>query len=94
MLLHKYGKKWKRENFYAGKYFNAFPDLLEGPQPRYGNVVDVSNRCYSYRVFTVFMDYFGLIKMRAEGNFWDKKLWVSKSPLFDKLVKVEAPKYP
>jgi hypothetical protein len=92
ILLSKYGREWQSDRFYADKYFMAFPDLLNGPDPRYGNKRDNCENCYSYRVFEVFMRYFGFVNLKYEGESWRKNLFVSKTDLFDKLIKVEAPK--
>ena len=90
--LRGFGREWQSDRFYANKYFNAFPDLLHGPEPLYGNKMDNCENCYSYRVFEVFMRYLGLVNLKHEGESWRKNLFVSKTDLFDKLIKVEAPR--
>lgn len=91
ILLSRYGHEWQSDRFYAQKYFMAFPDLLDGPEPRYGNRMDNCENCYSYRVFEVFMRYLGLVNLKYEGESWRKNLFVSNTELFDKLIKIEAP---
>ena len=92
ILVSRFGDEWQRDRFYAQKYFKAFPDLLEGPEPPYSNRIDHCENCYSYRVFENFMKYLGLVEIKFEGAHWPYELFVKKTDLFDKLFKVEKPK--
>lgn len=92
ILLSKYGREWHRDRFYAQKYFTAFPDLLNVPDPPFGDRIDDCKDCYSYRFFENYMTYFGLVNIKYEGEVWRNILSVSKTDLFDKLLKIEAPK--
>lgn len=82
ILLSKYGDKERRDNFYAAKYFKAFPALLQGSNP---------HRCYSLRTFDRFMEHFGLVAIRKEGSIIDPTNYIRKTELMDQLVKVEEP---
>lgn len=92
ILLSRYGHEWQRDGFYAQKYFKAFPDILNVPEPLYGDKIDQCENCYSYRFFENFMTYFGLVDTKSEGEFFRKNLSVIKTDLFDKLIKVKSPK--
>lgn len=92
ILLSRYGHERLRDSFYAQKYFKAFPDLLNVPDPPYTNTIDHCENCFSYRVFENFMRYFGLVEVNYEGELWKNNLSVSKTDLFDKLIRVEKPK--
>lgn len=87
ILLSKYGHESKLDAFYAAKYFNAFPQLLEEIEPTYETLERYTARCYSLRTFERFLDYFGLIEINEEGKGIDSKIYISKSDLFDKLIK-------
>lgn len=89
ILLHKYGEINRLDEFYAEKYFNAFPALIELKSPSYFETPERSSfRCYSLRTFDRFLDYFGLIKIETVGEKWDPDKYITKSDLFDKLIKV------
>jgi hypothetical protein len=87
ILLSKYGQKKRLDSFYADKYFKAFPRLLDTLEPTYGPLAKYAARCYSIRIFERFLDYFGLIRIENEGECLDKTTYITKTDLFDKLVK-------
>lgn len=89
ILLSKYGKEKRLDSFYAEKYFKAFPQLLDSIEPSYGTLENYSARCYSIRVFQRFLDYFGLIKIEEVGKGLDSIMYITKTDLFDKLIKVQ-----
>ncbi|SHN23420.1 hypothetical protein SAMN04488057_112115 [Cyclobacterium lianum] len=91
ILVSRYGQDWKKGSFYTQKYFKAFPDLLNVPDPPYTNTIDHCENCFSYRVFENFMRYFGLVEVKYEGELWKNNLVVLKTDLFDKLISVEKP---
>ncbi len=92
ILLSKYGHEILLDSFYAEKYFNAYPRLLETIEPRYNTREKYSFQCYSLRFFDRFMDYFGLINIEEEGKMFNSLKYISKTELFDKLIKVRAHK--
>ncbi|MFO7736625.1 MAG: hypothetical protein R6W70_10505, partial [bacterium] len=64
ILLSKYGHKKRLDSFYAEKYLNAYPRLLDAVEPdNVENLKDQMNRCYSLRTFDRFLKYFGLINI-------------------------------
>lgn len=89
ILLNKYGKTKRLDKFYAERYFNAFPDLLELEAPTSFEIPEKrSNNCYSLRTFDRFLDYFGLIKIETIGEKWNPDKYIVKTDLFDKFIKV------
>jgi len=78
ILLSKYGSEKRRDYFYAQKYFDAFLHLREKGGAS-------ANSCYSVRFFERFLDYFGVIKIEKSQ---DNKKYISKTELYDKLIKV------
>ena len=68
--LSKYGSKRRKDRFYADKYFEALPQLINTTNiPRYGTIQDEAARCYSVRTFDRFLDFFGGIeKEQRIGN--------------------------
>ncbi len=89
ILLHKYGGTKRLDKFYAGKYFNAFPDLIETEgRTKFETPGQRSNSCYSSRSFNLFFNYFGLIKIETVGERWNPDKYLTKTDLFDKLIKV------
>ena len=91
ILLSKYGLDKKPASFYADKYFKAFPMLIEQIEPSYTRTSkEMAFSCYSIRTFDRFLDYFGLIRIEAKDR-WDMNKFITKTALFDKLIKVEPP---
>lgn len=91
ILLDKYGSKTRRCDFYAEKYFDAFPDVFQ----HYEDTVymDATKRnyiCYSLRTFEKFLFHFGLVEI-VQGK-WKIDLMVRKTNLFDSLFKIDKPK--
>jgi hypothetical protein len=89
ILLSKFGKEKRLDSFYAEKYFNAYPHLLESVEPSYGTLESYSTKCYSIRTFERFLDFFGLIKIDEEGKGLDSIRYITKTDLFDRLIKVQ-----
>jgi len=88
LLISKYGKQKRLNSFYANKYHKAFPQFLQTLTPTYGTVEDYANNCYSIRTFDRFLSYFGLVEIAKEGKGFDEKTFITKTKLFDKLIKV------
>ncbi len=87
ILLSKYGNEKRLDSFYADRYFKAYPKLLDSIQPTYGTLESYSRGCYSIRTFERFLDYFGLINIQVERNGPNTLKYISKTDLFDKLIK-------
>ncbi|MFW6222654.1 MAG: hypothetical protein ACOC3T_03480 [Bacteroidota bacterium] len=92
ILLSFYGLKERDVSFYGKKYFEAFPQLLRKITSTYISVQQYAENCYAFRTFEHFMKFFGLVNLREEGNFWEKKMYVSKAEVFDKLFNILPPK--
>lgn len=89
IMLHKYGKTKRQDAFYAKKYFRAFPAFIDPEFPsNLTNPEMESSGCYSLRTFDRFLDYFGLIKIETVEKKWDSDKYITKTDLFDKLIKV------
>lgn len=87
ILLSKYGNEKRLDSFYAEKYFKAYPGLLDSIEPTYGTLQSYSAGCYSIRTFDRFLDYFGLIKIDKESKGFNTKTYITKTNLFDRLIK-------
>ncbi len=92
ILLSKYGTEQRINYFYSDKYFKAFPQFLESITPFYETVEKYAGNCYSIRTFERFLSFFGLIEIEKVGNGFDKKNYITKTELFDKLIKVQPHK--
>lgn len=88
ILLSKYGDIKHPDTFYAEKYFNAFPQLMASVVPSYGTKERYAANCYSLRTFKIFFHYFGLITIENQGKIFDKKIFITRTNLFDKLIRV------
>ncbi len=92
ILLSKYGAEKQLYQFYAKKYFKAFPQFFELVIPDYGTVEQYTANCYSIRTFDRFMDYFGLVEIEKQGEIFDRKNFIVKTEFFDKLIKIRPHK--
>lgn len=89
MLLSKYGDIKRHGTFYAEKYFKAFPQLMASLAPSYGSKERYATNCYSLRTFEIFLNYFGLISIENQGKIFDKKIFITKTNLFDRLIRIK-----
>ncbi|MDD4156585.1 MAG: hypothetical protein PHY08_08450 [Candidatus Cloacimonetes bacterium] len=87
ILLAKYGNEKRLNSFYAEKYFKAFPQLLDSVEPIYGTLETYSTNCYSVRTFDRFLEYFGLVNIEKKDKWFDSKSYITKTDLFDRLIK-------
>ena len=89
ILLHMYGETKRHDTFYAEKYFNAFPDLVDSePLSDFDTPIERARSCYSLRTFDRFLDYFGLIQIETAREKWKTDKYITKTDIFDKLIKV------
>ena len=89
ILIHKYGETKRIDKFYAEKYFEAFPDLIDTEgRANFETPEKHSNSCYSLRTFDRFLEYFGLIEIERVGEKWNPDNYITKKNLFNKLIKV------
>ena len=93
ILMSKYGNQMQPSQFYANKYFDAFPmfitDIKEGK-------LDASHseyNCYTIRSFERFMLHFGLIDIEELDMYFhiDYTRRVVKTALFDRMISITAP---
>lgn len=87
ILLNKYGNVKREDNFYTQRYFKALPMLQDGITPSHLTIEDDSNHCYSLRTFDRFLLHFALVEIAQERKI-DSPKYVSKTPLFDKLIEI------
>jgi hypothetical protein len=87
ILLSKYGQEKRLDSFYAEKYFKAYPRLLDSVRPDYGTLERYSTNCYSDRTFDRFLYFFGLVTIDEPGIGTDSRTYITKTDLFDKLIK-------
>lgn len=89
ILLHMYGETKRQDTFYAEKYFNAFPDLVDSEfLSDFETPIERASTCYSLRTFDRFLDYFGLVQIETVGKKWKPDKYITKTDIFDKLIKV------
>lgn len=90
-ILHafiKHGDKERNASFYAEKYLELFPEMLEQfPQNQYFPPERRFANCFQLRFFSKFCNFFGLADYRVEKDEkgFQKNLFVKKKPLADKV---------
>ena len=87
-LLHRYGDESRCESFYADKFLQAFPSVVdEIREPLYGSKADEIMRCYAVRTMKRFAHLFGLIELDSDSSVHIlRDSQIKKSPLLDQLV--------
>ena len=87
-LLHRYGDESRCESFYADKFLQAFPSVVdEIREPLYGSKADEIMRCYAVRSMKRFAHLFGLIELDNDSTVHIlRDSQIKKSPLLDQLV--------
>ncbi len=86
LLLNKYGDSKLNQNFYAQKYFTAYPMLKENVHSMYRTVDEYVANCYTLRSFDRFGRLFGLIQ-NDKGVKYKDPIMIQKSKLFDSIFK-------
>jgi hypothetical protein len=72
-MLAKFGDQFRGGDFYARKYAIAFPkfiDFFNGAA--YGTPTESYLQCYVVRTFERFFEWFGLVEVENEKNFFDR----------------------
>jgi Plasmid pRiA4b ORF-3-like protein len=89
VLLGMYGQEKRLDNFYAEKYFKAFPWLMDCTNfSRYMSQKEYSYFCYSFRSVNVFMNIFGLAhveEVHQTTPVFTSETYLCKTELFEKL---------
>lgn len=88
VLLFKYGDRPRPANFYAEKYFMAFPNLLLNIQPGYRSQQEYAAACYALRTFDRFLQYFNFISKSGSQFTPAKNTELTTTPLFKKFIQV------
>jgi hypothetical protein len=86
ILLNKFGNVKMNQNFYAEKYFTAYPMLKENIQSNYSTVEEYVANCYTLRTFDRFGSLFGLVQFER-GARYSGPVFVQKTKLFDCVFK-------
>lgn len=91
-LLSKYGTIKREANFYAFKYFQAFPIITENINIRslFESKEEYLINCFSMRTFERFGRFFGLVKLENKKRFLDP-LVLQKTVLLDLMFEFEKP---
>ena len=85
-LLHQFGSSPLSKEFYAEKYFTAFPTLVnELTDTSYHTKEEMADICYKSSTFS-WLNLFGLVELDFKGTFPDEVTLVTTTKLFDKLI--------
>lgn len=92
ILISKYGNKRQNVNYFVDKYLKAFPNIIEDEFYDKFETKELRFKyCYSYRTFDRFLDYFGLITIDTSEKKVFSTTYITKTVLFDKLIKIVPP---
>lgn len=67
-LLHKFGDKPQKADYYSNLYIRAFPTFLKQFISGYSTPEDIFESCYEVRVFKRFCQWFGLVTMEVHKD--------------------------
>jgi len=88
LLIHRYGQDWRPSEFYAEKYFSAFPKLVQ-------NMEQWENSCcYIRRTFDYFLHFFGLVEIQKIHWFSGAESLKTASVFYDLISVVPPANYP
>lgn len=87
ILLHKYGNEIRDDQFYAEKYFAAYPMLMAAIIPTYGTVERYVSNCFRHRMIDQFGLLTGIISEVTQGKFGEAKQ-IRKTDLLDRLFEI------
>ncbi len=96
VLLSKYGNEERSYRFYAEKYFDAFPTLMNDFYPQYSSSKEENAaKCYEHRTMNIYLRSFGLIEYKEVGKLNDpnRDIIIKKTPLFDHFIEVIKPRH-
>lgn len=90
ILVSKYGDRTRDADFYAEKYFQAFPFMIQEMTEVYGveSGTNSSYSCYGLRTFQHFMKDFGLVKINYPQPLSFRSNRIKKTPLFDEFITI------
>ena len=91
-LLSKYGTIKRESNFYASKYFQAFPIITENINVRslFESKEEYLINCFSMRTFERFGQFFGLVQIDPKKIYSDATI-IQKTKLFDLIFECLEP---
>ena len=81
--LHKYGDKPRDSGFYADKYHQAFPQILDNNG---GDYLD-ADRCFNLRLVKYFFRFFNFAEVTNNPAF-DENFIFKKSDIFDQVIHI------
>lgn len=86
LLLSKYGQEPRPASFYLEKYLKAFPQLLEGIEPKHKSRKEYALGMYAIRSFDRFLLYFDFISKSGGAFIPAKHAEIKATDLFEKFV--------
>lgn len=88
-LLHRHGDKWKPDSFYADRFLQAFPIILDEIEPSpYQKPEETVRSCYNLRTLENFVGFLGLAELeKTSKERFASPFRVKKLPLLDAVVK-------
>ena len=91
-LLFRFGNQPRPVQFYADKYLQAFPTLIEWiPPNEYSTPQNDFFHCYCVRTFSRFLEWFGCVTITpSEGVTPTQAANVARTELLEKVLSLEA----
>lgn len=89
-LMSVYGSEKRLLQFYAERYFKAFPWLVATRIHSYFNdPIKYSNDCFEHRALEILMTYFGLVRVESiPGAAYGFDQQVVRTELFEKILQI------
>ncbi len=88
-LLQKYGQQWRPHTFYADKFFQAFPSILDEIEPSpYEDPEKTVHSCYTLRMLENYLKFMGLAELhQTSEGIVSRQYNVRKLPLLDAVIR-------
>lgn len=87
-LISKYGSLPKTVEFYVDKYYKVFKAVLINEDEQEFQK-DFFLKCFMFRTFFRFLNWFGLIKFNPEINATQDEYIIEKSNIFDLVIRFD-----
>jgi hypothetical protein len=87
-LLQRYGDRWRPHTFYADRFLQAFPRILEEVEPSpYRTPEETVTSCYTLRMLENYLGFLGLAELQETSReLYSYQFKVRKQPLLDAVV--------
>ncbi|MBT7465738.1 MAG: hypothetical protein HN686_17250 [Bacteroidetes bacterium] len=94
ILLSRYGEKERTHDFYAEKYFKAWPMLIDNfHDDFYRGKAETAHSCYAIRTIVRFSDFFGFTKTVQSYKEGEDRYKIIATDLLNQVFEIRRPAF-